>query len=169
MAALRERVTLALRFAQANASVPAETANELSEFTRLLTAVGAEMPQVHAIAMKLRAFTLLARNRGNHSVPAAVDEALSQIAGELEALTGGIQERFKAFAYPFPHARGALTVAEYARCEKPADNDLHRVYLNSDAHVDRLFALHYRLVGRVLAHAAVGEKMLSSPTSQATH
>ena len=66
----------------------------------------------------------------------------------------------KQFVYPFAHARGALTVAEYARFEKPAENDWQRAYLDSGAHVERLFALHYRLVGRILALAAAGEATL---------
>ena len=68
---------------------------------------------------------------------------------------------------PFPHARGRLTVAEYARFEKPAENDLQRVYQDGHAHVDRLFALHYRLVGRILAHADAGERSLEKQPGSA--
>ena len=161
MAALRERVTLALRFAQAHASASnGETAREIVELARLLAAAGTEMPHTHEMGLKLRAFTLLVQNRGNHSNPAEVDKAASQLATELQATTGGIQERLKAFTYPFPHARGVLTVAEYARSEQSAENEWQRAYSESDAHVDRLFALHYRLLGRVLAHADAAEKIM---------
>ncbi len=148
MAALRQRVTLALRLAQANRNVLSpEGVREVAELARLLAAVGAEMPRVHEIGSKLNAFTLLARNGANHS----------ELAAEMQSLVSGIQERLRPFAYPFPHARGRLTVAEYARSEKPAQNDSHRVYLDSDAHVDRLFALHYKLIGRILAEADAEE------------
>ena len=70
--------------------------------------------------------------------------------------------------YPFPHARGRLTIAEYARSEKPADNDWQRAYLDSDAHVDRLFALHYRLIGRTLAHVQAVEKTLEQAAEQSS-
>ena len=60
----------------------------------------------------------------------------------------------------------ATSKPRQSRSEKPAENDLHRVFLNSDAHVDRLFALHYRLVGKILAQADEGEKLLS-PASRA--
>jgi Zn-dependent protease with chaperone function len=161
--ALRERVTLALRFARTNGSaLNTDAANEVAQLSRLLAAVGAEMPRAHEIASKLRAFTLIAQNRANHSDPAEVDKAGSALATELQNLTGGIQERLKHFAYPFPHARGQLTVAEYARSEKTAEDDWQRAYLDSDAHVDRLFALHYRLIGKVLAHAYSAEKMMET-------
>ena len=161
MAALRQRVTLALRFAHANRNVSiSEGAGEVAELARLLAAVGAEMSRAHEVGSKMRAFLLLAQNRGNHSQPAAVDQAASELAAELQSLLAGIQERLTPFTYPFPHARGRLTVAEYARSEKPADNDWQRLYLDSNSHVERLFALHYRLIGRILAHADAAETSL---------
>ena len=165
--ALRDRVTLALGLAHANpiAGKPV-AANETSELAALLAAVGAEMPRVHEIGSKLRAFTLLAQNRGNHSKPAQVDQALSQLAAELQALFGEIQGRLKPFRYPFPHARGQLSVAEYASSEKTAEHDWHRTYLDSDAHCDRLFALNYRLVGRILELADAAESSLQSDSAQ---
>jgi hypothetical protein len=159
IAALHERVTLALAFALGNGS-DSDAAAEVSELARLLAAVGAEMAHAHEIGPRLRPFTLLAQNRNNHSDPAEVDKAASELAAELQKLTGGIQERLKQFTYPFPHARGQLTVAEYARSEKTAETEWERAYLDSDAHLDRLFALNYRLIGRVLAHADAGEQMM---------
>ena len=161
MAALRQRVTLALRLALENGTtLNPEVASEVTELARVLAAVGAEMPRAHEMGPKLNAFMLLAQNRGNHSDPAEVDKAVSELAAELQAVTAGIQDRLKRFAYPFSHARGRLTVAEYARSEKPAESDWQRAYLDGSAHVDRLFALHYRLVGRIFAHGGAAETRL---------
>jgi hypothetical protein len=121
------------------------------------------MPRAHEIGWKLRAFTVLAQNRGNHSNPTQVDQVVSQLVAELQSLIGGIQEQLKPFTYPFPHARGRMTVAEYARSEQSAENDWHRVYLDGGAHVDRLFALHYRLIGRILAFGDAAETRLEKP------
>jgi len=161
MAALRQRVTLALRLAPTGKSgLSAEGAGELAALAPLLAAVGAEMPRAHEMGSKLSAFALLAQIRGNHSDPAAVDKIVSALAAELQSWISGIQERLKPFAYPFPHARGQLTVAEYARSEKPAEFELQRVYQDGQSHVDRLFALHYRLIGRILVHADAAETSL---------
>ena len=161
MTALRQRVTLALRLAQTRSSVlRPESAGEVPALARLLAAVGAEMPRAHEIASRLSAFALLAQNRGNHSNPAEVDKAMSELAAELQSLVRGIQERLKEFTYPFSHARGQLTAAEYARFENPAENDWLRAFLDGNAHVDRLFALNYRLIGRLLAHADAAETSL---------
>jgi Zn-dependent protease with chaperone function len=168
MTALRRRVTLALRVAQAGGNgLSAEGASELAELARVLAAVGAEMPRAHQIGSKLGAFLLLARNRDNHSDPAEVDATVSALGAELQSLISGIQGRLKQFDYPFPHARGRLTVAEYARFEKPAENDLLRVYQDGHSHVDRLLALHYRLVGRILAYADAGEATLEKEQGSA--
>ena len=163
MVALRQRVTLALRFGSANRDTSDPEAISEAELARLLVAVGEQMPRAHEIGWKLRAFTVLAQNRSNHPNPAQVDQVVSQLIAELQSLIGGIQEQLKQFAYPFPHARGRMTVAEYARSEQSAENDWHRVYLDGGAHVDRLFALHYRLIGRILAFGDAAETRLEKP------
>jgi len=165
MAALRQRIALALRLAGPGRSEPQpETKDELAELARVLAAVGAEMARAHELGSKLKAFVLLVENRGNHSTPDQVDKAASELAAELQSLVQVIQEHLKAFTYPFPHARGRLTLAEYARFEKPEENEWARAYLDANAHVDRLFALNYRLVGRILACADAAERSLEAGT-----
>ena len=154
MTALRQRVILAVRLGQVN------EASEVAELARVLAAVGAELPHAYQLGSGRNAFALLAQNRDNHSNPAEVDKVVSELVSELKTLIGGIQERLKQFSYPFEHARGRLTVAEYARFEKPAENDSQRAYLDSGAHVERLFALHYRLAGRILSLVDTGEATL---------
>jgi hypothetical protein len=161
MGALRKRVMLSLQLAQATGIVlHPEGAHDLPELTRLLAAIGAEMPRAHELGSKLNPFMLLASNRENHANPGEVDQVASELAGQMKALVEGIQQRLKDFVYPFPHAHGRLTVADYARTEKTADRELHRVYLDSDAHVDRLFALHYKLIGRLLTYGNEAELAL---------
>lgn len=159
--ALRQRVTLALKLASPSESSSTVSADgDLSEQTALLAAVAAEMPQLKELSFRLPAFLLLAQNRGNSSSPSAVEGAIDDMAAELRALIQGIQDRLSSFPYPFPHPRGQLTVAEYARHEKSAESEGQRVYLDGHAHVDRLLALHYRLVGRLLAAAGTAEARL---------
>lgn len=143
VSALRQRVTCALR--------GSNSGSEVAELAELLAVVGAEMSRAQELGTKANAFLVLVKNRGNHPNPGAVDEVASELAAELRSLLDGIQERLKPFAYPFPHARGQLTVAEYARYDKTTESDWQRVYLDSSTHAERLFALHYRLTGQVLA------------------
>ena len=62
--------------------------------------------------------------------------------------------------YPFPHPRGQLTVVEYARYEKVCKHEWETVYRESNSLLDQLFALHYRLIGRLLVLAETAEKNL---------
>ncbi|MEO8429754.1 MAG: hypothetical protein ABI651_21915 [Verrucomicrobiota bacterium] len=161
MGALRQRVTMPLRFALAHSSASnPEAAIELAELVPLLAAVGAQMPRAHEIDSKLRPFTLLAQSRNNYANPAELGKVGSQLTAELRSLNGETQEQLKPFPYPFPHARGRITVADYARSEQASKNDCHRVYLDSTAHVERLFALHSRLIGRIVTHGNAAETKL---------
>jgi hypothetical protein len=161
--ALRQRVTLALRFAMTTArETSPETASEIETPGSLLVAVGAEMPGVYEIGAKLRACSLLAQNRANHPDPAHLDKVASEIALEMQTLLGLIQERLKDWFYPFPHPRGQLGVAEYLAPEKLMGKEWQRSYVEIDASVDRLFTLHYRLLGKLLAHADAAEKALET-------
>lgn len=165
IAAVRRRVNSAIRFAlQTPEFRGAEKAQDLLEFARLLAAVAAEMPAVHDIATKLPGFASLAQNRGNHSDPAAVDKAIAEIANELKTAVEEIQSRLANYEYPFAHARGRLTVAEYARTEQKTEHELQRVYVGASDLVDKLFALHYRLVGRILSAADAAERSLEPPS-----
>jgi len=161
MVTLRRRVRCAIGAAQKSTDpVLREEWSKRSSLMPLLAAVAAEMPHLHQISAKLPALTSLAQNRGNHSDPTVIDRSLSEIATDLQPLLAGIQERLAKFSYPFPHARGTLTVAEYARSEKQTEHALERIFLDSNAHIDRLFNLHYRLLGQILALADSAEKVL---------
>jgi Zn-dependent protease with chaperone function len=177
--ALRQRVSLALQRALALGQTSANEAatapapdsaptNEAPthgrpvpkapELIRLLAALGDTMASVRELGSKVGAFACLANNRPNHSQPDDVTREMAEVVSELQRAVATLQTRLRDFPYPFAHARGQLTVAEYACSETPSDNDWHRAYLDADAHVQRLFALHYRLIGRVLALADASER-----------
>jgi Zn-dependent protease with chaperone function len=166
ISALRQRAVLALQFADGSQTPPAPESLGSLELRRLFTAVAAEMPRANELAPRFQALQLLARNRPNHSNPRQVDQALSQLAAELRPLLEGIQTRLQGFVYPFPNPRGRLTVAEYARSEHPGQNPLQSLYLDTGAHVERLFALHYRLLGLLLAQVELGETNLDAAASE---
>jgi hypothetical protein len=122
----------------------------IAELVRLLAAVGSEMANAREMAGKARVLTLLAQNAGNHSNPAVVNEAMGVIGCELKKMTSAMQQRFHTFTYPFAHARGRLTVSDYLTGDQTGQNELHNTYLQANAHVDAIFALNYRLIGKVL-------------------
>jgi len=161
MVALRQRVQPLLWLAQTDGKASSsEDPNETGKLFRLLAAICVEMRNAHELGSRLNAFMVLAQNRAKGS--AELHKAMSELAAELQSLIAGIQERLKDFQYPFPHARGVLTVAEYIRSEESLEHEWHRLYVDGGAHVERLFALHYRLVGQLLGQAAVVEERLEA-------
>jgi hypothetical protein len=153
-AALAQRIQLALSAADAQASA------EAKPLVPLLQAVTAELPRLREIVGKANAFSLLGQNQANHPRPDKVRQVMGEVAADLKRLIDSLQQSLNNFQYPFPHPRAPLTVAEYARSEKPADNEWHRLYMDSHSHAERLFALHYRLTGRILKCADTGEAIL---------
>ncbi|HKX63162.1 MAG TPA: M48 family metalloprotease [Verrucomicrobiae bacterium] len=160
MEAIRLRVTLALRLA-GHSTEPGE-ANVLAELAPVHRQVSAEMAALHELASELPAFVLLAQNHGNHTNPGEVEQEMSKVAGEMQAVTSGIQGRLKPLAYPFPHAKGPLTVADYARPEGAATSRWEQAFSETNSHIEKLFALNFRLIGRILALADAAEKKLNA-------
>jgi Zn-dependent protease with chaperone function len=159
-AALRQRIRLALTIHRDNgAASPA--AEESAALVPLVGAIGAEMKGVRDMWAKLSALTALAQNRGNHSDPSRVDDEALRLASDLRRGIIRIKERLGSLTYPFVHPRGHLMIAEYLQAGL-AQHEWQRSYESGTAHVNRLFNLHYRLVGRILALADLAEKALDN-------
>ena len=150
VAALRHRFTSALQLAQTAGSLSAELQAETEALTRTLAAVGSVLPTLRQVALRLQPFALLIQNRGNHSNPNAVTNGISRLADELQTLLKDVQSSLRDLPYPFPHPRGSVSVAEFAQHEGACPNDWEKIFRNGNAHLDRLFPLHYRLLGRLL-------------------
>ncbi|HWF20388.1 MAG TPA: hypothetical protein VG754_14045, partial [Verrucomicrobiae bacterium] len=161
VAALRTRITLALQLTRP-AATNGEPASELDNLIKALAATGKTLPTLHQIGIRLRPFTVLAQNRGNHRNPMEVSSHMNRIADELQKLAAEAQLPLGGLAYPFPHPRGQLSVVEYARYEKPTQNRWEEAYNDGNAHLERLFSLHYRLLGRLLALAIASEGELDT-------
>jgi Zn-dependent protease with chaperone function len=161
-AALRQRIGLALTFHANSSTVSPLAAEESAVLVPLLVVVGAEMKEARATGAKLRALTALAQNRSSHPDPSQVDDEALKLASDLQRGVIRIKERVGSFTYPFAHPRGHLTIAEYLRGGQSTVHGWQRSYEDGMAHVNRLFDLHHRLLGRVLALADLAEKALDN-------
>jgi Zn-dependent protease with chaperone function len=168
ISALRTRVTLAFQLSSDLEGAAPDSISEAKSTAAVLVAVGGTLSSLHQIGTRLRAFTALAQNRGNHSRPADVDAQMSKVAAEMRKLLTEVQSQLGNLPYPFPHPRGQLTVVEYAHYEKLCQNEWESVYHESSSHLERLFALHYRLLGRRLADVEAAETRLGTKESVPT-
>ena len=128
----------------------------------ILGCIGNMIPRLREMVQQRDGFLVLLRNRGNHSNPASVDEEIQRLAKELRVSLEQVQAGLKDYAYPFSHSRGQLSLREYAQDGRKCDHEYESIYLESSAHVERLFSLHYRALGRLLVIASVVEKALGS-------
>ena len=87
---------------------------------------------------------------------------MSRLCDELRTFITEVQQPLQQLPYPFPHPRGKLTLVEYASNDQPCDNVWETVFLEANSHLDRLFPLHYRLLGRLLVVAADAERLLAA-------
>lgn len=157
---LRKRIGLALALHAGSGAIAPAAAQETAVITPLLAMVGAEMKEALAMEARLRALAALAQNRSNHPDPADVDDAARKLASDLRNGIIGLRERLGSFSYPFADPRGQLTLADYLGAAQSAEHDWQGSLESGAAHVNRLFDLHHRLVGRVLALADTAEKAL---------
>jgi len=161
-AVLRKRIALALAiYGDIDAASP--VAQESATLVPLVAALGVEMKGAHDLGANLRALMPLAENRDNHSDPSQVDNEMQKLASALQAGVTGIKERLGGLNYPFADPRGPLTIAEYLQAGQLAEEEWERSYEEGARYVNRLFALHYRLVGRILTLADSAEKALDRP------
>jgi hypothetical protein len=163
MVALRRRTALALWFAlQREAQSDSGKGPTTRELMKILSALGAELQILHDMGCKFSAFGILGQNRGNHSDPATVDGTARAIVDELGKTIAGMDERLNSYDYPFAHARSPLSIAKFAESETPSQNDFQRVFENTNTHLDRLFTLHYKVLGKLLSKAHEAEKLMEA-------
>lgn len=159
-AALRKRIGLALSLHAASGAIAPAAAQEIAVVMPLLAAVGAEMKEALALEARLRALAALAQNRSNHPDPAQVDDEARKLASDVRDGIMGLRKRLGSFSYPFADSRGHLTIADYLGAAQSAEHDWQGSLESGTAHVNRLFDLHQRLIGRVLALADLAEGAL---------
>ncbi|MCX7722590.1 MAG: M48 family metallopeptidase [Verrucomicrobiae bacterium] len=166
MSALRCRVFFALRLGSgATGAGEARMAQEpVHPLLGTMASLGNVLTLVHEVRRRLIAFVLLATNHARHPDPTVVEAQLEKLAAELRELLELIHSRLGTAPYPFPHPRGQLTVADFARYEKPCTDQFERVLRNAEAHVEHLFTLYERVVGEILCAAARAEAALESGT-----
>lgn len=165
MDSLRHRVRHAVALALTSPEFAATPeAAQLPAQAALLSALGAELANMHDLASRLPGFASLAENRANHSDPPVVEKALAETAAEVRSLVDEVRSRLDSFAYPLPHARGQVTVAEYTRADEEITDELQRAYVEGAEMIRKVFTLHYRMLGAVLAAAEAGEKLAGAAT-----
>ena len=124
----------------------------------VLNGLGDGLRHLHAIRRRFPAFDMLLQNRGNHQDMAKVDTIIAELVKALKVDLDAIHARLKDVAYPFPHASGRITVSQYAHGKGNYGHELEEVYTECNAATDRLYALYYKVAGRIASMAELIEE-----------
>jgi hypothetical protein len=119
--------------------------------------LGAAFPFLLDLRKELAVLQTLIAARGQ-TASDLLEAPLTESIARSDQLLSQIQTALGSAGYPFEHPKGRVTVIEYARA-KQYDNDPARmVQLEVLSHLQMLFALYYRVLGRLTAIAVQVEE-----------
>lgn len=129
--------------------------------------------QVHPQLLELRnqtaALAMLCNNLEGNSENEKLIEQIRFHMEHVRNQAGRIQQALSNAAYPFDHAHGQISLAQYVLSEFPGPEDLGGIYGAGDEVLDKCMTLYVRLVG-TLSHAAeqvetaIGLPQLAAPS-----
>ncbi|HVM60446.1 MAG TPA: M48 family metalloprotease [Verrucomicrobiae bacterium] len=131
-----------------------ENVEQLRAESAELVAVLAKLVSVYPSLLELRKEFLGMRsvgaNRAKCPEPSRADYRVEKLAQEAQQAVQGIQTKLAHVRYPFPHAKTELCLADFAMPDRSDDHPIARSYQQASSHLDRLFGLYGRIIGRLV-------------------
>ena len=134
------------------------------EVTRLVPALevlAPALPLLQDLGGKLSLWQMLLVGRSHRAHPANVDAVIGELAGELRGLVGQVSRGVTGVSYPFPHARGAITLDQFVEPDAPSQAEHDALFDECLACLDRLFPLYDEVLGRLARIAGRVEDALA--------
>jgi Zn-dependent protease with chaperone function len=134
---------------------------DVARLVPVLAALTPALPPLHEIGRKLCAWQLLLASRVRSCDPARVDGVIDDLARQLRGLVRQVRGCIRGALYPFPHARGAITLEQFVRPDAPPREEWEAVFKESLACLDRLFPLYDEVLCRLVQIAVEVERSLA--------
>ena len=75
---------------------------------------------------------------------------MNALVTEMAPIVQRILKTTEGWTYPFPHYCGEIALTDFVRLELPAEKDLFaRTFKTTEALLERLIGLYFRVVGRL--------------------
>lgn len=167
-AAMKRRLTAALQWLQspaAETTLP-DAATLRAEAARLLpvlSATAATVPSLVTLAREFVPLQLLLANRANHAEPAKVDAAVQESVQRIQVLLDTIRRPLKDVSYPFPHARGQITLEALIQPDDTPQHPLEELFSQCAACLDRLLPLQIKALAHLIRLAHRVEAVAAPP------
>jgi hypothetical protein len=135
---------------------------ETRAMVRLLSQLGPTLPTVTELDQMGDTLQYLLNARQSDEAAKSIDPVLAQRTEMARRKIAWINDRLAGLAYPFKHARGSLSIIEYASDDTHHDHQWVRIMQECNAYSERLGQLYSRIIGR-LAVIAEGVETAAEP------
>ena len=139
---------------------------EVARLVPALEVLAPALPLLQDLGGKLSLWQMLLVSRGHQADPASVDAVIDELAGELRGLVGQVSRGVTGVSYPFPHARGAITLDQFVEPDAPSHDEREALLNECLACLDRLFPLYEEVLGRLAQIASRVEETLAPETAR---
>lgn len=129
---------------------------EAFQLIKVLNQVGTIVPCLQELDHCAVTLSMLVGKRSTGPNAAKIEQAILSVANGARANLSEVHARLAELPYPFPHVRPNLSVMEYVQFEIPNGTAIDALDLQCRVHVDQLFALNKRIMGRL---AMIAEKI----------
>ena len=114
---------------------------------RVMEGMGGVFPTLLKLRRRVLAQRALLQNLRPATLSRSVIERLQRNAVELLELSAELRSGLARIPYPFDHATGKISVADYAKADFNDRQLVARSYKMAEAQLERLFDLHFRVMG----------------------
>jgi hypothetical protein len=135
---------------------------ETARLVSLLAALAGVLPPLCGLGRRAHGLQLLLHNRDRCRDALRLEEAVRSIAGEMRGLVEAVKGGLRGFSYPFPHARGPITLGQLVEPDTPAADEPQAVLGAALACLEQLPPLYHDVLDRLAGAATRVEEALGS-------
>jgi hypothetical protein len=135
---------------------PLQVHEEVLDLLHVLENLGAAFPALLELRQTFAQLQALLGARDRASSP-FLQTAISELAQTTAERLSQIQATLGATAYPFDHTEGRFSLVDYARAKEYDAEPARMTWLEAQSHLRMLFAVYYRVLGRLVAIARQSE------------
>ncbi len=136
---------------------------ETARLVSLLAALAGVLPAVCGLGRRVQGLQLLLHNRERCRDALRWEGAVRSIAGEMRGLVDAVKGGLRGFSYPYPHARGPITLGQLVEPDTPAADEPQAVLAAALACLEQLPPLYHDVLDRLAGAATRVEEALASP------
>ena len=127
---------------------------------RALEAMGELFPTLSQLRRRVLAQGAVLQNLSPATLSRSVVEHLQRNTMELSELSSRCRDGLRSVPYPFEHASGKISIADYAGARFEGYGAVMASYKTAEALLERLFDVYFRLLGHLCATAAETENKM---------